>query len=160
MKKLVSSILFFPAISLKHSIFGTFISGKAWYRAIYRQNNIVQSGKVHIVSCTFNAWLSSSSSWRCSCFTFISSLTWDFLLCFFSFSSTFYNGRKTLNLTLSQTNPDFTCLLYKSLKTLWEKKKMLVMSNFFLSHSVFYPFREVSAIFIESNLVICKLFQD
>ena len=26
------------------------------------------------------------------------------------------------------------------LKTLWEKEKLLVMSNFSFSHSVFYPF--------------------
>ena len=32
------------------------------------------------------------------------------------------------------------------LKTLWEKEKLLVMSNFSLSHSVFYPFKELSAI--------------
>ena len=28
------------------------------------------------------------------------------------------------------------------LKTLWEKKKMLVTSIFFFSHSIFYPFKE------------------
>ena len=27
------------------------------------------------------------------------------------------------------------------LKTLWEKEKLLVMSNFSFTHSVFYPFR-------------------
>ena len=44
------------------------------------------------------------------------------------------------------------------LKTLWEKKKLLVTSNFFFSHSVFYPFRELSTIFIKFKIVICKLF--
>ena len=34
------------------------------------------------------------------------------------------------------------------LKTLWEKEKLLVTSNFSFSHSVFYPYRELSAIFI------------
>ena len=38
------------------------------------------------------------------------------------------------------------------LKTLWEKKKLLVTSNFFFSHSGFYPFRDFSAIFIEFKL--------
>ena len=33
------------------------------------------------------------------------------------------------------------------LKTLWEKEKLLMMSNFSFSHSVFYPFGELAAIF-------------
>ena len=45
------------------------------------------------------------------------------------------------------------------LKTLWEKEKLLVTSNFFFSHSVFYPFEELSAIFIKFRIVICKPFQ-
>ena len=45
------------------------------------------------------------------------------------------------------------------LKTLWEKEKLLVTSNFSFSHSVFYPFRELSAIFIKFELVVCKLTQ-
>ena len=32
------------------------------------------------------------------------------------------------------------------LKTLWEKEKLLITSNFFFSHSVFYPFGEFSLI--------------
>ena len=49
----------------------------------------------------------------------------------------------TITLTLSQTSPGF----YQSavqvfLKTLWEKETLLVMSNF-------YPFEELSAIFIK-----------
>ena len=39
------------------------------------------------------------------------------------------------------------------LKTLREKKKWLVMSNFSLSHSVFYPFGELSTIFIEFKII-------
>ena len=45
------------------------------------------------------------------------------------------------------------------LKTLWEKEKLLVTSNFSFSHSVFYPFEEVSAIFIKFVIVVCKVFQ-
>ena len=45
------------------------------------------------------------------------------------------------------------------LKTLWEKEKLLVTSNFFFSHSVFYPSRELSAIFTKFEIVVCKLFQ-
>ena len=48
-----------------------------------------------------------------------------------------------------------TCLL----KTLWEKKKLLVTSNFFFSHSVFYRFRKLPAIFIKFGIVVRKLFQ-
>ena len=48
-----------------------------------------------------------------------------------------------------------TCLL----KTMWEKEKLLVTSNFSFSHSVFHPFGELPAIFIEFEIVICKLFQ-
>ena len=40
------------------------------------------------------------------------------------------------------------------LKTLWEKEKLLVTSNFSFSHSVFYQFWERSAIFIKFQNVI------
>ena len=43
------------------------------------------------------------------------------------------------------------------LKTLWEKEKLLVMSNFSFSHSVFYPFGELPLILITFEIVICKL---
>ena len=45
------------------------------------------------------------------------------------------------------------------LKTLLEKEKLLVTSNFSFSHSVFYRFAEISAIFIRFEIVVCKLFQ-
>ena len=45
------------------------------------------------------------------------------------------------------------------LKTLREKEKLLVTSNFSFSHSVFYPFGKLSAIFIKFEIVVCKLFQ-
>ena len=45
------------------------------------------------------------------------------------------------------------------LKTSWEKEKLLVTSNFSFFHSVFYPFGELSAIFIKFEVVVCKLFQ-
>ena len=45
------------------------------------------------------------------------------------------------------------------LKTLWEKKKLLVTSNFFFFHSVFYPLGEHSATFIKFKIVVCKLFK-
>ena len=44
-------------------------------------------------------------------------------------------------------------------KTLWEKGKLLVTSNFSFSHSVVYLFGELSAIFINFEIVVCKLFQ-
>ena len=44
------------------------------------------------------------------------------------------------------------------LKTLWEMEKLLIMSNFSFSHSVFCRFGELSAIFIQYEIVISKLF--
>ena len=40
-----------------------------------------------------------------------------------------------------------------------EKEKLLVTSNFSFSHSVFYLFGELSAIFIKFDIVVCNLFQ-
>ena len=45
------------------------------------------------------------------------------------------------------------------LKTLWEKEKLLVTSNFSFSHSVFCLLGALSAIVIQFEIVICKLFQ-
>ena len=45
------------------------------------------------------------------------------------------------------------------LETLWEKEKLLITSNFSFSHSVFYPFVELSNILIKFKIVICKHFQ-
>ena len=44
------------------------------------------------------------------------------------------------------------------LKTLLEKEKLLVMSNFNFSHSVFYPLGKLSYIFIKLKIVVDKLF--
>ena len=44
------------------------------------------------------------------------------------------------------------------LKTLWEKEKLLIKSNFFFSNSVFYPFGELTTIFIKLKIVVCKPF--
>ena len=63
-------------------------------------------------------------------------------------------------LTLSQTSPRFyTSAMQLFFKTLWEKEKLLVTSNFSFSHNVFYPFGELSTIFIKPETVICKFFQ-
>ena len=43
------------------------------------------------------------------------------------------------------------------LKTLWEKEKLLVTSNFSFSYSVFYAFGQLSAIFIKFKIVACKV---
>ena len=45
------------------------------------------------------------------------------------------------------------------LQTLWEKEKLLVMSIFSFSHSVFFLFGELSAITIKFEIVVSKLFQ-
>ena len=58
------------------------------------------------------------------------------------------------------SKPLFVCVYSTNLlKTLWEKEKLLVMSNFSFSHCVFYPFGKVSAIFIKFKIIVCKLFQ-
>ena len=55
--------------------------------------------------------------------------------------------------------PWFLCVCRTSLsKTLWEKVKLLIVSNFSFSHSVFYIFGELSAILIKFEFVICKFF--
>ena len=45
------------------------------------------------------------------------------------------------------------------LKTLWEKEKLLVRSNFSFSQSVFYLFEEESSIFVKFEIVVCELFK-
>ena len=45
------------------------------------------------------------------------------------------------------------------LKTLLEKEKLLVKSNFSFSHCVFYHLGALSFIFIKFEIVVCKLFQ-
>ena len=60
----------------------------------------------------------------------------------------------------SQNKPLFLRVCSASLlKTLQEKEKLLVTSNFSFSHIVFYPFEELPAIFIKSDNVVCELFQ-
>ena len=44
-------------------------------------------------------------------------------------------------------------------KTLWEKEKLLITSNFSFSHSVFYPYKELSVLSIQSEIFVCKLLQ-
>ena len=58
-----------------------------------------------------------------------------------------------------QNNPWFLRVCRTGLlKTLWEKEKLLITSNFSFSHSVFYLFGEPSAIFIKFKIVVCKHF--
>ena len=45
------------------------------------------------------------------------------------------------------------------LKTLWEKEKLLFNEQFLFFQSVFYPSGKLSAIFMEFEIVVCKLFQ-
>ena len=69
------------------------------------------------------------------------------------------NWLVVLGLTLSQTSTGFYVSAVQVLKTVWEKEKLLIASNFPLFHSVFYSFGELSAIFIKFEFVVCKLFQ-
>ena len=63
--------------------------------------------------------------------------------------------------TLFNPFPNKSCFLYVSitsiLKTLREKEKLLVTSNFSFSHSVFYPFGKLSAILIKFEIDVCEL---
>ena len=62
-------------------------------------------------------------------------------------------------LTGSRTSPCFFYLSAVSLlKTLLEKEKLPVTSNFFLSNSVFYPLWKLSATFIEFRISYAKSF--
>ena len=45
------------------------------------------------------------------------------------------------------------------LKTLWEKEKLLVTSNFSFSHTIFSPLGKLSAIFVKYEIVVYKLCQ-
>ena len=70
--------------------------------------------------------------------------------------------RKILRIRLKpfQNKPWFLHVCTKSFfKTLWEKEKLLITSNFSFSHSVFYLFGELSAFFIKFKIVVCKVFQ-
>ena len=64
-----------------------------------------------------------------------------------------------LDLNPFPNKPWFLCVCsINVLKTLREKEKLLLTSNFSFSHNVFYPLREHSAIFIKFKIVVCKLF--
>ena len=44
------------------------------------------------------------------------------------------------------------------LKTLWENEKLLVTSNFSFSHSVFYPFEELSSFSLNLKMSSANAF--
>ena len=63
-------------------------------------------------------------------------------------------------LTLSPNKPwNLRVSSISFLKTLWEKGKLLIMSNFSFSRSVFYYFGEYSATFIKFKIVVCRPFE-
>ena len=64
------------------------------------------------------------------------------------------------SLTPFPNKPWFLHVCHTSLlKTLWEKEKLLVTSNFSFFHNVSYHFHELFAIFMKFEIVVCKLFQ-
>ena len=64
----------------------------------------------------------------------------------------------THHITVSQISSWFLRVCRTShLKTVLEKEKLLITSNFSFSHSVFYPIWELSVIFIKLQIVVCKL---
>ena len=65
-------------------------------------------------------------------------------------------GKEKMLVNPFPNKPWFLRVCSKSLlKTLWEKEKLLIMSNFSFSHSVFYLLEELSAIFIKVEIVVC-----
>ena len=69
------------------------------------------------------------------------------------------NKRQNHLFTFFQRSPGFYVSAVQVLKTLREKKKLLITSNFSFSHSVFYLDGELSAIFLKFKIVVFKLFQ-
>ena len=64
-----------------------------------------------------------------------------------------------INLNLLRQNDNFRRTRKKSLlKTMWEKKKMLVTSIFFFSHNVFYLMKHNFRILSNIWFVVCKCF--
>ena len=61
------------------------------------------------------------------------------------------------NINPLQNKPWFLQVFITNLlKTLWEKEKLLIKSNFSFSHSVFYPYEELSATLSKVKTVTCK----
>ena len=105
-------------------------------------NNRVRENSLKLSS--YGVGLSSGQS------RFESGLDPLFLPCIWSFVSL---------LTLSNTSPGFLRVCSTRLfKTLLEKEKLLTMSNFYFSHSVFYLSEELSTTFIRCEIVMWKLF--
>ena len=107
----------------------------------------IQRAPAAIFACTFMETLFTSAATSCRtlmAMIYISlkgNLSQDYAVCLFL--------KTSLVLTLSQTSPGFLRVCSKSLlRTLREKEKSLLMSNFYFFHSVFIPFGELSAIFI------------
>ena len=62
-------------------------------------------------------------------------------------------------LTLSQTSPGFSCLQYKSFENTVGKREIARNEQFLLFPQCFLPIWKLSAIFIKTETVVCKLFQ-
>ena len=60
------------------------------------------------------------------------------------------------SLTILNPFPNFLGFDMSAAQVIW---KLLVSSNFSFSHSVFYSFGKLSAIFIKSEIVVCKPFK-
>ena len=75
------------------------------------------------------------------------------------FPENLYCRHVKISLTLSQTSSGF---YVSAVQVFWKhcgtKEKLLIMSNFSFSHSVFYLFRELFAVSIKFKIVNCKLW--
>ena len=92
--------------------------------------------------------------------TFFPTLNCDLIsMTFFHF---FFCDFFPIIFNLSQNKPWFltVCSCRTSLlKTLWEKEKLLLSSNFSFSHSIFYLFGELSSISVKYEIVDRNFFQ-
>ena len=75
----------------------------------------------------------------------------------FHYSSILLFGKE---LTFSRSGPCFNVSVVQVfLKTVWEKEKLLLMSNFSFSHIIFSMLMANSPPFSSNVIVVCKTFQ-
>ena len=68
------------------------------------------------------------------------------------------NGFQLYNLTIFLSPCSYVSPLPFFWKHCGKRRKLLVTSNFSSSHSVFYPFRKLSVVYMKIKIVVCKPF--
>ena len=139
------------------------ISTKSYFLTYLAEMN---RGPLQSTAVTRSLWPSSTSTIKPELFQKVYllfcafKLPWKTNMTYFShpLQKTWQKITLTIWLTLSQTSPGF---YVSAVQVIWKhcgKRRKLITSNFSFSHSVFYTFGELSAIFIEFEIVVCKLF--